>query len=199
MAERSSEIFRKEALEIYVGRKSEAGNPLRIAPGWTRWIYWLIVAFFLAGLPYVIFGRLNEYAEGLATVRVEGGGGACTVRALLPARLAPRIREVARARFFPEGFPGSHEQVVLERAEEPRIVSSVEALPDLGFDRIGAAIEAGPLVLVQGALPDCRLEYDGDAIPYGDGMRGKLEVRVGSESILLTLVPGLKRLAGSAS
>jgi len=199
MAERSSGIFRRQALEIYVGRKSETGSPLRIAPGWTRWIYWLLVAFFLAGLSYGIVGRVNEYAQGLATVRVEGGGEACAVRALLPARFAPAVREVAEARFFPDGFPGTHEQVALERAAEPRIVSSVEALRELGLDGIGAALEAGPSVLVQGDLPDCRLEYQGDAIPYGEGMRGKLELRVSSERILLTLIPGLKRLAGSAS
>jgi membrane fusion protein (multidrug efflux system) len=65
-------IFREEALEYHVRGNRTQGDLLRIAPRWTNWTYWLLVAVFVAGSAYVIFGRLNEYATGVAVIRDEG-------------------------------------------------------------------------------------------------------------------------------
>ena len=54
-----------------VGNRTQ-GDLLRIAPHWTHWTYWLLVAVFVAGSTYVIFGRINEYATGVAVIRDEG-------------------------------------------------------------------------------------------------------------------------------
>src|SRR5882672_10097554 len=65
-------IFREEALEYHVRGNRTQGDLLRISPRWTHWTYWLLVAVFLAGSTYVVFGRLNEYATGVAVIRDEG-------------------------------------------------------------------------------------------------------------------------------
>src|SRR5215475_2960461 len=68
----SPTIFREEALEYHLRGNRTQGDLLRIAPRWTHWTYWLLVAVFVAGSTYVVFGRLNEYAMGVAIIRDEG-------------------------------------------------------------------------------------------------------------------------------
>ncbi len=65
------DIFRKEAFEALAERKS-AGNVLRIAPRWTNWSYWIVMAALAAGLLFCTFATLSEYADGPALVRAEG-------------------------------------------------------------------------------------------------------------------------------
>src|SRR5438445_7193723 len=65
-------IFREEALEYHLRGNRTQGDLLRIAPRWTHWTYWLLVAVFVAGSTYVVFGRINEYATGVAVIRDEG-------------------------------------------------------------------------------------------------------------------------------
>ncbi|MES1244442.1 MAG: HlyD family efflux transporter periplasmic adaptor subunit [Acidobacteriota bacterium] len=47
-------------------------EPLRLAPGWTRWTYWLLVAALAAGLLALVLVRVPEYASGVAVVRAGG-------------------------------------------------------------------------------------------------------------------------------
>jgi len=65
-------IFREEALEYHVRRHRTQGDLLRIAPAWTRWTYWFLVAVLVAATTYLVFGRLNEYATGIVVIRDEG-------------------------------------------------------------------------------------------------------------------------------
>lgn len=66
-----SRIFREEALRHHEGSRDE-GDVLRIAPTWTRWTYWLLLALLLAAALYSVLGTLPEYASGPAVVRVDG-------------------------------------------------------------------------------------------------------------------------------
>jgi membrane fusion protein (multidrug efflux system) len=66
-----SRIFREEALRHHEGTQDE-GDVLRIAPTWTRWTYWVLLALLLAAVLYSVLGTLPEYASGPAVVRVEG-------------------------------------------------------------------------------------------------------------------------------
>jgi membrane fusion protein (multidrug efflux system) len=63
--------FRERAL-----REHEASSmpldPLRLAPEWTRWTYWLLVGALAAGLLALIFVRVPEYASGVAVIRAGG-------------------------------------------------------------------------------------------------------------------------------
>jgi membrane fusion protein (multidrug efflux system) len=47
-------------------------EPLRLAPGWTRWTYWLMVGAFAAALLALVLVRVPEYASGVAVVRAGG-------------------------------------------------------------------------------------------------------------------------------
>lgn len=66
------ELFRDAAVRAHFGGRGSDGDLLKISPGWTNWIYWLLVAVCSAGLGFLIFGRANEYATGVAVIRREG-------------------------------------------------------------------------------------------------------------------------------
>jgi multidrug efflux pump subunit AcrA (membrane-fusion protein) len=65
----ASSVFRDEALVEHFRGSRKCGELLRISPRWTNWTYWLLVAVFVAGSTYLVFGRINEYATGAAVVR----------------------------------------------------------------------------------------------------------------------------------
>jgi membrane fusion protein (multidrug efflux system) len=50
----------------------------------------------------------------------------------------------------------------------------------------------GPLVLVEATPPSPTFTVDGQTFEYYHGMNGTAEARVRSESILLSLIPGLR-------
>ena len=58
----------------------------------------------------------------------------------------------------------------------------------------GAPAIGGPVVVVEAALPSETFTAEGKTYRYHNGMNGVAEVRVRSEKILFTLVPGLKAL-----
>src|SRR5262245_48669443 len=68
----SPTVSREEASACHVRGTRTQADLLRLSPRWTRWTYWLLVAVFVAGSTYVVFGRLNEYATGVAVIRDEG-------------------------------------------------------------------------------------------------------------------------------
>jgi membrane fusion protein (multidrug efflux system) len=51
---------------------------------------------------------------------------------------------------------------------------------------------SGPVVLVTARLPSRSFEAQGKTYDYFDGMQGQAEARVGSETIIATLIPGLR-------
>ena len=67
-----STIFREEAVAYHVRGNRTQGDLLRISPRWTNWIYWLLVAVCVVSSIYMVFGRLNDYATGVAVIRDEG-------------------------------------------------------------------------------------------------------------------------------
>ena len=64
-------IFRKEALEYYQHFRRQEGDVLLLAPGWTRWTYWVLASMLLVGVLVCAVGTVTEYATGAALVRVE--------------------------------------------------------------------------------------------------------------------------------
>jgi len=65
-------LFRREALENLLSGQQRQGELLRISPDWIRWTYWILVAFFLLSLLFLLLGRVSEFAEGPAVVTIEG-------------------------------------------------------------------------------------------------------------------------------
>ena len=72
MTDRSTELFRAEALSHHDDGSHGGGDVLRISPEWIPAAYWLLLLVIAAGAAYGTFGTLTEYASGPAVVRVEG-------------------------------------------------------------------------------------------------------------------------------
>jgi membrane fusion protein (multidrug efflux system) len=99
----SSTIFREEAVAYHVRGNRMQGDLLRISPRWTNWTYWLLVAVCVASSIYMVFGRLNEYATGIAVIRDEGRtmvtastGGTITAIAVQPGQYVETNQELLR-------------------------------------------------------------------------------------------------------
>jgi len=65
------EIFRAEAV-AHKETFSNMGSVLRIFPRWAQRVYWMSVAVLVCGLAFVALGSVDEYARGIAIVRVDG-------------------------------------------------------------------------------------------------------------------------------
>ncbi|MDB4968788.1 MAG: putative efflux rane fusion protein [Myxococcales bacterium] len=66
-----SQLFRQEALEHHAGGGHE-GALLDLTPRWTGWTFWLLAGVVIFGVGWAWFGRVYEYASGVAIVRVDG-------------------------------------------------------------------------------------------------------------------------------
>jgi membrane fusion protein (multidrug efflux system) len=72
MSDRSTDLFRAEALSHHHNGSHGGGDVLRISPEWIPAAYWLLLMVIAAGAAYGIFGTLTEYASGPAVIRSEG-------------------------------------------------------------------------------------------------------------------------------
>jgi membrane fusion protein (multidrug efflux system) len=63
-------IFRKEALDALQQQDAE-GALIRLVPGWSKATYWVIVVLIVTGLTYSAAASMNDYARGMAVVRVD--------------------------------------------------------------------------------------------------------------------------------
>ena len=91
--ESSSTLFRDEAVAYYLRSSRTQGDVLHLSPRWTRWTYWFLVLVGVAGALYGVFGRIHEYATGIAVIRDEGRtmvtaitGGTITAIAVQPGQ-----------------------------------------------------------------------------------------------------------------
>ena len=66
-----STIFRDEALQHRERERITCGDLLHISSRWTNWTYWFLMVVLVVGCAYVIFGKANEYATGIALIRDE--------------------------------------------------------------------------------------------------------------------------------
>ena len=110
------------------------------------------------------------------------------VLAALPGEARPRLSEGQEVTFRVEGYPSSTVQLHLASLTED-VVSADEAARRLGR----AVPQDGPVSLVEVPLPE-GFRSNGRDYPFHDGMRGEIEVKVRSTSILVALVPSLERL-----
>jgi hypothetical protein len=184
------DLFRAEALAYYTAGSRDRGSPLRITPGWARWLAWLLLAVFAAGLLFALVGMVDQYASGPAVVRIEPAGGVLV--AALPGEYRPLLRPGMPLRLELAGYRYAYQPLAIDTIED-RLVGPAEAQRALGP---ALALPAGPVVLVRARLLASTFAADGGAYSYYDGMTGAVEVRLRSERILYTLVPGLNVLFG---
>ncbi len=214
-------IFRAEALDHYTRGLSDQGNLVEMSPSWMRWSFRLVLALVVTGFLFAAIGTVDEYAEGTAVVRVEestepltparispspgrvggwAGRGGRGVRVseravvmLLPGRYRPLLAAGMPMRLELEGYPYAYQHLTVDAVSDG-VLGPAEARQLLGPD-VGDVISIpGQVVLVHAALPQATFESGGRSLPYHDGLLGRVEIRVRSEPILLTLFPGLRAL-----
>jgi membrane fusion protein (multidrug efflux system) len=91
------------------------------------------------------------------------------------------------------GYRYAYQNLVLDSVAE-EVIGPAEARRYLGNQVADALPIDGPVTVVRAQLPGSSFTVDGETFFYHDGMPATAEVRLRSESILLTLVPALRRL-----
>ena len=68
---RGLQLFRPEAVEAYRER-TEDGDVIRVAPGWSRTMYWALLGMLIVGVLGISIGTVSQYSAGPAVVKLEG-------------------------------------------------------------------------------------------------------------------------------
>ena len=134
-------------------------------------------------------------APGQILLSLAGGAAPAQVAALLPGQYRPLLSRGLPLRLELQGYPYSYQHLSV-RAVGDEVVGPEEARRYLGPALADASPIEGPVVLVTADLPSPTFEADGARYRFHDGMWGRAEVRVRSQTILQALVPGLKALGG---
>lgn len=74
-------IFRNSAIQHYLSREGESAPvPLRIAPAWTWWFFWVISVAVILAFTLAIFLKVDVQAVGSGVIRIAGGARSLTVQ-----------------------------------------------------------------------------------------------------------------------
>jgi multidrug resistance efflux pump len=134
----------------------------------------------------------QQLAPGDIVASIVEGGGALEVVALLPGSDRPQLGAGMPLRLELMGYRYAYQALVIDSVSTD-VIAATEARRVLGPDVADSLRVGGPVVLVRGRLPRTEFEVDGRTFQYHDGMLGTAEVRVRSERILFTLIPGARR------
>jgi multidrug resistance efflux pump len=133
-------------------------------------------------------------APGEPLLTVERPDGEAVVVAMLPGEYRPLLRAGMSAQLELFGFRHELVEVPIHEIGD-EVIGAAEVARFLGQERADAVAVNGGVVLVCARLPSRAFEIDGRTYRYFDGMQGHAKVRVRAQSILTTLVPGLRALA----
>ena len=171
----AAQLFRGEALDSYHRGSSDEGHLLEIEPAWMRRAYGVILALFAAALLLAFLMHIDREAEGGGVIRQR------RLVAVVPARYRSELRPAMPLRFELSSQP------LAIRSVSTKIIPPSEARRLLGAD--GAALWTSPEAAVTFEAP---LPAGGE--DYGDGVAGRVRVRLGRERVLFALIPSLRRL-----
>ncbi|MBN9683456.1 MULTISPECIES: HlyD family efflux transporter periplasmic adaptor subunit [unclassified Corallococcus] len=131
--------------------------------------------------------------SGTRALSLLGDDATVVVLGFLPGQYRPLLVPGMDLRLELQGFAYEYRDLVIESVGD-QIIGPGEARRYLGSELGDAIPLEGALVLVRARLPLRTFVREGRTFNYYDGMPARAEARVKSESILLTLVPGLKEL-----
>ncbi len=188
--EKPVQIFRKAAVEHQGAGNPQGGAVLRLSPEWTSWAFWLLLIVVVFYGVLGVFGRVSEYASGPAVVRLVPGAPA-EILAALPGNYRPLLAEGATMRLELQGFSYQYQDLRIEEIDEA-LLAPRELRERTGEGLAERLTAAAPVVLVRARVPSGVFETEGGRLPYFHGMQGAVSVRVKSERIVATLIPGLK-------
>jgi membrane fusion protein (multidrug efflux system) len=132
-------------------------------------------------------------APGTQVALLEEEGAPAYLLTFLPGYYRPFLRPGMPLRVELSGFHYDYRELTIDSVGE-QIIGPSELQRYLGADLADAVKVEGPIVLVRARMPSHTFTSEGQVFGYFDGMPAQAEVAVRSESILLTLIPGLKAL-----
>jgi membrane fusion protein (multidrug efflux system) len=111
--------------------------------------------------------------------------------AMLPGSQRPLLKPGMPLRFELEGYRYSYQRLEISAVGD-EVVGPAEAQRYLGGELADAVPIDGPVVFVLARLPSASFEWNEQTYRLHDGMWGRVEVPVRSESVLLTMAPILR-------
>ncbi|MEZ5064401.1 MAG: HlyD family efflux transporter periplasmic adaptor subunit [bacterium] len=110
--------------------------------------------------------------------------------AFLPGRYRPLLEPGMALRIEVEGYAHAYEDLAIAQVGE-EVIGPDAARRSLGADVRDAVLMTGPVVLVRARLPET-FRADGEEHSFFPGMTVRADARIRTQSILVTLVPGLE-------
>lgn len=200
----SSGIYRQEAVEYHRGAHTES-EVLLMLPGWTHWLYRLLLCLLAGGLGFVVFGSVSQYAEGPAIIRAEErvsitatvSGVVASVRVTPGMRvesgdLLVRFRsadEEAQMASVQREFDSSLVRILANPADQAarQRLGTLRAQAELMSARLG---ERFVRALEAGTIGDVRIK-PGQSVAPGDMIASLARER--ARFFVLALLPGQQR------
>lgn len=134
----------------------------------------------------------QRVAAGQVLMSVASTDDSVRIIAFLPGRYRPQVEQGMRLRLSLDGYPYSFQYLPLSSVSG-EVIGPAEARQFSG-DVIGDALDVdGPNFIVEAHLDEVKFQSEQRTYAYHNGMHGRAEVLVSSESILTTLFPALKR------
>jgi GAF domain-containing protein len=192
----NSDVFREEALEHHIRSWDQQGEVLKTLPAWLRTTYWVMLALVVVGLLGTIVAKFNVYASGPAVIRAHATpASGYDLIAFLPnsyaAQLHPGMAICLRV-------PGESSQNcgLSVSSVGPEILGPAEAARYAGKEDAADFSVPGRVIVVRASLPVA----SSGSFPsvYRDGMTVEAEISVRSESAIVALIPGLRKIFGKA-
>ncbi len=118
--------------------------------------------------------------------------------ALLPGRFRPLLTVGMELRFELDGYHHVPHTLRIEELGD-EVLAPPEARRFLGSDLAEAVPVTGPVIWVKASLPADSFTSDDREIRFHEGVQGRVEVKVRSESILSALLPGIRGAFGGVS
>ncbi|HEU0174060.1 MAG TPA: HlyD family efflux transporter periplasmic adaptor subunit [Blastocatellia bacterium] len=137
----------------------------------------------------------QQVVSGELLLSIVGDDDALLVVAILPGHYRPLLKPGNPLRLELTGFRYAYQRLTIDSIGN-EVIGPNEVRRFLGQEIADSLALQGASVIVQARLPARKFEADGRWREYHDGMSGTAEARVGSESILLALAPGLKAVFG---
>lgn len=139
----------------------------------------------------VRMGQAVTPGETLMTIA--GDDGRPSLVALVPGEHRPLLSVGMSGWLKVGGFSSAPVEITIDEIGQ-EVIGPAEAARFLGPERADSVQVPGGVVIVRARLRSDAIELDDRVYPYYDGMQGQLEVQVRRQSVLTTLVPGLRQV-----
>lgn len=115
------------------------------------------------------------------------------VSAFLPGQFRPQLVKGQSLRLELTGYRYRYQTLGITKIGD-EVIGPMTARRQLAAGSADALPLDGPVVMVQAEILADRFSADGRSLPFYDGMQGRVEVRVTTHSILISLIPALRAL-----